>query len=300
MSNETTVMKQTYDMRYKQLEQQMGSEMQDKVMREMVEGDYKNFDFISKNDMTEVFTRNADTVNENTDFQRRKMFLRRFTFAPLVDAFDQLAMIKDPTSDISMSGLSAAGRQKDKLLAEAAFGTTLGGYDGTTSYTFDTVNSVVAVDTRDSGAGATGLNIAKLRAARTKFNSFNVSKRLKKYIAVTAAQIDDLLAEDSVTSSDYAKIKALVDGEVNSFMGFTFVEINDDVGGEDIIPTDGDDYRRCFAWAEDGLVLGIGKDIKTDIQFRADKNNSWQVWHEMFIGAIRSAEKKVIELKCSE
>ena len=293
MGDITTAMKNTYDKTFKLLEQQMGSELQMLVRKEMIEGEYKYFDFIDAADATEVFTRNADTVNEDLVYARRRINLRRFTFAPLIDEYDKLALINDPTSDIVQDALAAMGRTKDKLLVEAAFGTTYGGYDGTTSYVHDTANNQIA-------ASATGLTLTKLRSARTIFNAANVPKALPKYIACTAAQIEDLLEDTTLTNSDFAVVKALVNGEVNSFMGFTFIEVNGEVDGSPIIPVDAASARRVLAWAEDGLLLGVGKDVETDIQQRIDKNYSYQIYNKMWIGAMRTSEKKIVEILCAE
>ena len=74
------------------------------------------------------------------------------------------------------------------------------------------------------------------------------------------------------------------------------------VGGADILPvtTDGNDYRRVLCWAEDGLMLGVGQEVKTDIQQRIDKNYSYQIFNEMWMGSMRTSEKKVGSILCSE
>lgn len=299
MANITTAMKNTYAMNFKLLEQQEGSELQNFVDRDTIEGEFKYFDFIDSADATEVTTRNADTINEDMTYERRRINLRRFIFAPLIDTFDKLALINDPTSDIVMDALYAMGRIKDNLLVEAAYGTTYGGYDGTTSYTYSAA-STVAVDVRDSGSGATGLNVAKLRNMRRIFKAYNVPASLALHCALTAEQEADLLASTEVGSYDYNSVKALVQGEVDSFMGFKFHLLDGQVGSADILPVDDNSYRRVLCWAEDGLKLGIGKDTSTDIQQRIDKNYSYQIFNEMWMGAIRTSEKKVGSILCSE
>ncbi len=292
MGDITTAMKNTYNMNFMLLEQQMGSKLQGYVRREMIEGEYKYFDFIDANDATEVLSRNADTVNEDMVYTRRRISLRRFTFAPLIDAFDKLALINDPTSDIVMDAVAAMGRQKDKLLVDAAYGTTYGGYDGTTSFTFDTVNNQIA-------ASAAGLTIAKLRSAKAILDGHNVDPAIPRYIACTAGEMTDLLSTTEVTSSDYNTVKALVQGDFDTFMGFKFVQVDGTVNGSKIIPVDDSSNRRVLAWAEDGLMLGVGKEVKTDIQQRIDKNYSYQIFNEMWIGAMRTSEKKCVEILCA-
>jgi len=300
MADITTAMKNTYDMNFKLLEQQMGSNLQMYVARENIEGEYKYFDYIDAADATEVFTRNADTVNEDLTYERRRINLRRFTFAPLIDEYDKLALINDPTSDIVQDALAAMGRQKDKLLVDAAFGTTYGGYDGTTSYTYSASSTVDVAVQDGAGSSAVGLNVAKLRAMREIFDAYDVPSELPLHCALTAKQVNDLLASTEVGSYDYNSVKALVQGEINTFMGFNFHQVNGSVGGSKIIPVDGDSYRKVLCWAEDGLLLGVGNEIETDIQQRIDKNYSYQIYNKMWIGAIRTSEKKVGYIECSE
>jgi len=300
MGDITTSMKNSYDFNFKLLEQQMGSELQDSVTRETIVGEYKYFDYIDAADATEVFTRNADTINEDLVYQRRRINVRRFTFAPLVDEFDKLALINDPTGDIVMDALAALGRQKDWILIQdAGFGSTWGGYDGTTEYTYDT-NMNVAVTVRDSGSGATGMNVAKLRNMRRLFKQQNVPSNLKIHLALTALQEDELLASTEVGSSDYNSVRTLVDGETDTFMGIKFHLVEGQINSQDILPVDGSTYRRCIAWAEDGLMLGIGEEVWTDIQQRIDKNYSYQIYNKMWIGGMRTSEKKVGAILCSE
>jgi hypothetical protein len=300
MGDITTAMKNTYQMNFTLLEQQMGSKLQSLVRRETIDGEYKYFDFIDAADATEVFTRNADTVNEDLVYARRRISLRRFTFAPLIDTFDKLALINDPTSDIVMDALHAMGRQKDLLITEAAVGTTYGGYDGTTSYTFDTSNNRVAVTVRDSGSGATGMNVAKLRGAKKILDGHNVDTNIPRHIAITAEQMEELLASTEIGSYDYNSVKALVQGDFSTFMGFKFVEVNGEVASTGIIPVTADPYRRVLAWAEDGIILGVGKDVKTNIEQRIDKNYSYQIFNEMWMGSMRTSEKKVVDVLCDE
>lgn len=300
MGDITVAMKNSYQNNFELLEQQMGSELQDKVRRENIEGEYTYFDFIDSLDATEVVSRNADTVNEDVSYERRRISLRRFTMAPLIDKFDKIALIADPTSDILMDSLYAHGRQKDILLTAAALGTVYTGHSGETATAFDTTNNQIGVQYGTSPLANTGLTLAKLRRARAILKGHNVSKNEPWYFVCTKSQIDNLLADSTLTSIDYNNVKSLVDGEVDTFMGFKFVEVNGDVGGTDIVGVDGSDYRRCFAYAESGLLLGVGLEKFTDIQQRVDKNYSYQIFSEMWIGAIRTSEKKVVEILCDE
>jgi len=58
--------------------------------------------------------------------------------------------------------------------------------------------------------------------------------------------------------------------------------------------------RQCYAWAEDGMKLAIGKDIKAEITQRPDKSYATQVYYCASFGATRMEEAKVIQVLCNE
>jgi len=58
--------------------------------------------------------------------------------------------------------------------------------------------------------------------------------------------------------------------------------------------------RTCFAWAEDGIKMGVGKDIVSRIEERADKSYSTQVYYCAQFGATRMEEDKVVSILCDE
>jgi hypothetical protein len=58
--------------------------------------------------------------------------------------------------------------------------------------------------------------------------------------------------------------------------------------------------RLVFAYTEDAVKLGIGKDISAKISERADKSYSTQVYYGMSLGAVRMEEDKVVQIPCHE
>jgi hypothetical protein len=58
--------------------------------------------------------------------------------------------------------------------------------------------------------------------------------------------------------------------------------------------------RTCFAWAEDGIKLAVGKDVMAKIDERADKSYSTQVFYCATFGATRMEEAKVVSILCDE
>jgi hypothetical protein len=108
-----------------------------------------------------------------------------------------------------------------------------------------------------------------------------------------AAQVTDLLGTTEVTSSDYNTVKALVQGQIDTFMGFKFIRTQRLT--EDATPD-----RQVVAWIQSGVLLAIGQDFTSRISERADKSYSTQVFASMSIGATRMEEEKVVEIACEE
>ena len=117
-------------------------------------------------------------------------------------------------------------------------------------------------------------------------------KNEKTTMSDSSTSIEDLLNITTVTSADYNTVKALVQGDIDTFCGFKFITTTR--------LTDDGTSRLCLAWAEDGLKLGLGKDVSAQITERADKSYSTQVYYCMSIGATRMEEEKVVQIACNE
>jgi len=115
----------------------------------------------------------------------------------------------------------------------------------------------------------------------------------RRFLVCGPQQIADLLAVTQVTSSDFNTVKALAQGDINSFLGFDFITSN-------LLTQDATPNRQVFAFAADGIKLGIGKDITAKISERDDKSYSTQVYYSMDLGATRMEEEKIVEIACVE
>ena len=231
-------------------------------------------------------SRHADTPLISTPHDARWVFPTDYEWADMIDDQDKLRMLIDPTSPYAVNGAYALGRAMDDLIITAALGTAMTGENGSTSTSFATATQQIAV-------GGTGLTIAKLRQARRILMANEVDVAMDPlYIAVTATQLDELLGTTEVTSSDYNTVKTLVSGDIDTFLGFKFIQC-------ERLGTDGSGDRRCIAWAKSGMHLGMWNDITTKISERADKSYATQVYVKGTFGATRTEEKKVVEIICN-
>ena len=287
-SQVTTAFVQQYSANVQMLSQQMGSRLRDAVRIENVVGKNAFIDQIGKATAQLRTSRHADTPQLDTPHARRRLSLASYEYADLIDDQDKVRMLIDPTSFYAQAAAAAMGRAMDDVIITAALGTASTGETGSGSATLDATNNMVG-----SSSSNDGLTIAKLLEAKRKLDLNDVDPSIPRYIAVGPKQIEDLLGTTQVTSSDFNTVKALAQGDVNSFLGFEFIMTNR-------LDIDSNDIRSCFAWAEDGLTLGIGKDVSARIDERNDKGYATQVYYCMDIGAVRMEESKVVKIFCDE
>ena len=281
-SQVTTAFVQQYSANVQMLSQQMGSLLRDKVRVESVTGKNAFLDQVGSVTAVEKTSRHSDTPQIDTPHARRRLSMADYEFADLIDQQDKVRLLIDPTSSYAQAAAMAMGRAIDDVIITAALGTAYTGETGSTS----TANANQIVH------GSAALTIAKLRTAKQTLDLSDVDPSIPRYIIVSPKQISGLLNITEVTSSDFNTVKALATGEVNSYLGFNFIVSNR-------LALSGT-TRSCIAFAQDGIALGIGKDVNARIDERADKSYATQVYYCMSIGATRMEEDKVVEVQCTE
>jgi hypothetical protein len=279
----TTAFVEQYSANIQMLSQQMGSLLRDAVRNESVVGKDAYFDQIGKVTAVLKTSRHSDTPQIDTPHSRRRVSLADYEFADLIDQQDKVRLLIDPTSSYAKAAAYAMGRAMDDVIIAAALGTANTGVSGGTPVTFPPANIVAA------NLGGTGMNIEKLAAAKQILDAGDVDPSIKRHIIVSPQEIADLLNSTTVTSSDFNTVKALVHGEIDSFMGFKFHVSNR-------LVDNGASNTQCIAFAEDGILLGIGKDVTARIDERADKSYATQVYYCQTIGATRMEEAKVVSV----
>ena len=281
----TTAFVQQYSQNVQLLSQQKGSLLRDKVDVESIVGKNAFFDQVGVATAVKRTSRHADTPQMDTPHARRRCSLVDYEYADLIDEQDKVRMLIDPTSSYAQAAAFAMGRAMDDEIIAAATGTAFTGETGSTS-------TALPAGQQITEAGTDGLTIAKLREAKKILDLNSVDPSIPRYIIVSPKQIDDLLGTTSVTSSDFNTVKALVQGEVNAFMGFNFIVSNR--------LSIASSKRKCIAYAMDGIKLALGKDVMSRIEERADKGYATQVYYCMSIGATRMEEEKVVSIEAHE
>lgn len=144
------------------------------------------------------------------------------------------------------------------------------------------------------GGATTNMNVDKLRAAAKAMNEKNVPAD-GRYLLMHASQLDALLGTTEATSSDFASVKALVQGEINSFMGFNIITIGDrDEGGLPKPST-----RTCYAWQRDSMGYAESMAQKTEVNYVPEKT-SFLVASMFSAGAVSIDDEGIVKISCTE
>lgn len=280
---ETAFVKQ-YASTLSHLVQQKGSRLRGTVRVEPLVGREGFFDQIGATEAVPRTTRHGQSPIVSTPHARRRVAGADFEWGDIVDGQDRVRMLIDPTSAYLQSAMFALGRKIDDVIIAAASGSSFTGETGTTP--------VVLPAAQKIAVAGTGLTVAKLRTAKRMLDEKEVDPDEPRYFVCTAEQIDNLLGDTNVTSSDFNTVKALVEGTVDAYMGFRFLRT------ERLTKTAND--RFCLAYAASGLLLAINKDIQGQIAPRADKSFAMYAYACLICGATRMEEEKVVEVACLE
>jgi Phage capsid protein len=307
---------QQYSTNIMMLLQQQGSRLRNAV---------QNFSFYGKAaSMAEQFgqvtpvrnqSRHSDTPLVSTPQDKRWIYPQDYDWADLIDQQDRLRLLIDPSGPYTQAGVMAMGRAIDDEIIWGLLNANNTGENGTTStgtlYAYNSNSQSVAAAT--GASGATGLNIAKLRAAKKILLQADVDiDNDELFMVISAQQHDNLLNEAQAVSLDYNTRPVLVDGKISSFMGFNFIHseripgaanfntaINPGIatGSSDGQYTTGSRWMVPF-WAKSGMALGVWNDVQASVDKRPDKRNSWQVYVTGTFGGARLEEKRCGIINC--
>jgi len=281
----TTAFVEQYKANVLHLAQQKGSRLRDAVRTESVTGKSHFFERIGSTSAQKRTSRHSDTPRMDTPHSRRKVSMDDYDWADLIDNEDKVRLLISPTSEYAMAGAWAMGRAMDDAIIAAATGTAYSGVAGGTSVSLPAGNKVAH--------GGVGLSVTKLLNAKEILDANDIDPDEPRFLVCSAGQLADLLAITQITSADYNSVKALVSGQIDTFLGFKF--IRSQRLGQDSTPN-----RQNLAFTKSAIGLALGADISTKISERADKNYATQVFLSMTIGATRIEEEKMVEIAANE
>ena len=172
------------------------------------------------------------------------------------DIFDQQKVNFDEQRLLATVIALAISRREDQLIIDAL-----------------TAATPVGTVSVNEGGASTNLNSAKYRKAKQLLDQQGVPPG-DRWMLVHANNVFGLLGDTTATSSDFNTIRALVDGQIRTWLGFSTLMFEDrDEGGLPIAAT----VRTGYAYH--GGMMGavghaVGVDFRTEVNYIADKT-SW-------------------------
>jgi hypothetical protein len=159
-----------------------------------------------------------------------------------------------------------------------------------------TASSTSLTVSNDIGGSDTNMNVAKLREAKKLLDKNNVPPE-GRHIILHANGLASLLSETAVTSSDFNTVKALVAGEINTFLGFTFHILGDRSEGG--LAVDASLDRTCFAFHKDAIGYAEAIAPRTEVNYIPEKT-SFLVNSIFSAGAINIDDEGIVKITARE
>lgn len=269
-------------------------------LKENVKGKAVFFEQIGRSEMRDVATRHADSPQMDTPHDRRKATMVTSDWGDLIDKSDTIRSLIDPASAYTMSAAMAVGRRKDKHIIDASIGISYSGESGTTQIALPAAQ-IIAADN-------VGLTIAKVKQAKEIMDEAEIDDE-GRIMLYSSQQFSDLLEDARFTSTDYNTVRALVDGKVDTYLGFKWERIEARKGAPSAGTASGInkhglpynatlDVTSCIALSSLRIGLAIGEMETFRVTERADKRFSKYVYAELDMGAIRTEEEGVVRIDC--
>ena len=248
------------------------------VVRERsgVEGNQVKFPKIGKGTAT-IRVPQSDVTPLNVSYSQITATMSDYIAAEYSDIFNQQKVNFDERRELVQVVGNAIGRRMDQLIIDA----------------LDAASSPSTVATSVGGAG-TNMNLAKLLAAKKALDANNVPAE-GRCMVIHANGLSALLDETELTSSDFATVKALSTGEIDTFLGFKFITLGDrDKGGLPLPST-----RTGFAFHRDAVGMGIGMNQRSEINYVPEKT-SFLVSSMFSAGAVAIDDEGIVKISATE
>lgn len=273
--------------------QQKGSKLMSTVEVEKVNGKAYYFEILEPASASIRTDRHGVTPINDIGHTRRKVTMKDLHWGEMIDDPDKVRMLINPEGAYAKAGARELGRQIDDLILEAATGNAVevDAADAESNVAFSTNNTV----DEDFGTVDSNLSVVKVIEAHRLLAKNEVDMDEDLFLVLNASALHALLNDEKATSGDYHTSRALVSGELNTYMGFNIIRterLRGTADGTDVDPV------QCLAYARTGMGLAMGKDINVRIGEDPSYRFSTRVYATLTCGAVRIEDEKVIKIEC--
>lgn len=226
------------------------------VREKSVTGDTVKFNKLTKG-VASVRTPQTEVTPMSLSYSLVTATMTDYIASEYSDIFNQSHVSFSDRSELSSAVGNAIGRRMDQGVIDAL--------DAATSVA---VANTVAED--GSSGSASDMNTGKIRAAKAALDTNNVPAD-NRVLLMHANSLEALMGQTSATSADFNSVRALVDGSLSTWLGFSIIMMGDrDEGG---LTKDGSNDRLAYAFHKDALGMGVSMNQKTEINYIADKTS---------------------------
>lgn len=271
---------QSFDARVKQAYQGMAKLRAKVRVKTGVVGSSHRFTLIGKGVATPRIPQ-TDVVPMNVSYSNTTATLTDWNAPEYTDIFDAQKVNFSEQQQLANVIAGAIGRREDQLILDAL----------AASGTAKTVST-------NEGGTATNYNTAKARKCKQLLDQDGVPQR-ERVIVAHSNNLFGLLGDTTATSGDFNTIRALVDGQMNTWLGFDHVWIEDRDEGGLALATG---VRTGFAFHGGGMGaigLAVGINFRTEINYIAEKT-SWLANGLFSAGSVAIDPVGIVDLDMTE
>ena len=260
-----TVAVTEFDEQVKQAFQGSGQLRNRVTVRNNVTGDTYRFQAIGKGMAHKRTAPSSDSIPMNINYSKVTVVLEDWDADEYTDMFKQKEVNFDEVRELAQVISNALGRRLDQTIIDAVN---------------DARASLVAIG-NFVAHGGTGLDLDKLSSVAQLMDDLEIPESGRIFVGSTKAK-QQLLNTTETTSADYNTVKTLVNGQINTFYGFTFEWIGKrEEGG---LYKNGN-IRDCFAFHDSSIGTAIGLDPSTNVDWVPQKK-SYLSAGQMKLGSI--------------
>jgi hypothetical protein len=263
-------------------------------------GDMFNADDLGKGAGPQPIQDRFGVSPEGTPARRRRVgFFEPYDDGEWLDDVDEAKSLSDLSNPTLQDMQAGHERYRDLCIIQAAGGAAREGRNGENSVALPAsqlvaVNSWAYYDIALSTppTGNAPLTLSKLIETGVKLDSAEIQNAGGKTFVTSAKQIGNLLRDKTITSADYNAVKALINGEINTFMGFTFVKT-------ELLPLAAG-IRTSYAFVKKAIMYRGRKLQDVNIVKRPDRKFNWYAYYKGLHGAVRRYDEGVVAVAATE
>lgn len=276
---------QTYERTVRHLAQQGVSRLRMYVTERPVGGENHNWERlgVAPDAQLKVNGVLTPTPENDNDWSRRVSVAKTRHTATTSEQEDPSLMLVDPNSNLASSQAAAMKRAYDDEIIAAATGDSLDG-DGA---------PVVFPASQTVGDGTSPISFDIVTEVTEKFLENDIDPDEPKVFVVGPTQIRKLLQLTEVTSADYVALKALINGEVAFWMGYTWI-------CSTRLTAPSVDELTCFAMTKRALGLQVNKDIWTKVAEDPTNSFAWRIYTATTMGATRVEDEHIVQVHLAD